>query len=274
MSWPNFGRKGGAGQSGRVAILSLALLLSAGAAQAGLFDDEEARKAILDLRSRINANDEALRGRLGEAQQANAQLLEQVQQLRRSLVELNAQLEAQRSETARLRGSHEQLARDLADTQRRLKDAVSALDERLRGFEPQKVSIDGKEISVDADERRGHDQAMALLRSGDFEKAASALGAFLQRYPQSGYGDSVRFWLGNAHYGQKNYKEAINAFKAMVAGAPNHPRAPEALLAMANCQAETKDVRGARRTIEELIKLYPTSEAAAAGRERLVTLKG
>jgi TolA-binding protein len=59
-----------------------------------------------------------------------------------------------------------------------------------------------------------------------------------------------------------------------VSSAPGHPRAPEALLALANCQIEMKDVRSARKTIDDLLKAYPASEAAAAGKERLAGLKG
>lgn len=269
-----------AGRS-RVAAVAAALACGvalwlgvAGPAQAGLFDDEEARRAILDLRSRINTNDEAQRARLAELQQSNAQLLDQVQQLRRALLDINTQLEAQRGEAARLRGQQEQLAKDLADTQRRLKDASTMLDERLRGMEPQKVSVDGKEFAVDPDERKLYELAMAQLRSADFVRAAGSLTGLQQRYPASGYADSARFWLGNAQYGQRNYKDAITSFKAMVAAAPTHPRAPEALLAVANCQAEMKDAKAARRTLEDLMKAYPDSEAAGAARERLLGLKG
>jgi TolA-binding protein len=45
------------------------------------------------------------------------------------------------------------------------------------------------------------------------------------------------------------------------------------LLSIANCQAELKDTRGARRTIDELVRAYPQSEAAQAGKERLASLK-
>ena len=48
------------------------------------------------------------------------------------------------------------------------------------------------------------------------------------------------------------------------------PRAPEALLSIANCQIELKDNRSARRTLEELEKAYPKSEAAQAGRQSLI----
>jgi tol-pal system protein YbgF len=249
-------------------------LLAATTAHAGLFDDEEARKAILDVRTRIQNNDEAARAKLGELSQANAQLLEQVQQLRRSLLDLNTQLEAQRADSAKMRGAQEQLAKDLADVQRLLKDTSKGLDDRLRQIEPQKITLDGKEFLAESEEKRAHDQAMAALRTGDFDKAAAGLGNFLQRYPNTGYIESARFWLGNALYGQKNYKEAVAVFRALIAGSPNHLRTPEAMLAVANCQIEMKDVRSARKTIDELGKAYPTSEAAAAGKERLTGLKG
>jgi len=256
------------------ALAATAMLLAAGPARAGLFDDEEARRAILDLRTRIQTTDDSAKARSAELAQTNAQLLEQVQQLRRSLLDLNTQLQAQRDDNAKLRGTQEQLARDIAELQRRLKDAAQNVDERLRKFEPVTVSLDGKDFTADPDEKRAYEAAMAPLRSGDFDKASPALAAFLQRYPASGYAEAVRFWLGNALYGQKNYKEAVNVFRAVVNAAPDHPRAAEALLALANCQVEMKDVKGARKTFDELLKSYPKSEAAAAGKERLATLKG
>ena len=256
-----------------VALVSL-LALSAGTARAGIFDDEEARKAILDLRTRIQTSDDNSRSKQAELASANAALLEQVTQLRRSLLDLNSQLEAQRADAAKLRGGQEQLARDVAELQRSVKDVSKGLDDRLRALEPQKATVDGRELTVEPDEKRSHDQAMAALRTGDFDKAATALAAFLQRYPTTGYADSVRFWLGNALYGQKNYKEAVAVFRGLVTSAPNHPRTPEALLAIANCQIEMKDNRSARKTIDELVKAFPTSEAAVAGKERLGSLKG
>jgi TolA-binding protein len=79
--------------------------------------------------------------------------------------------------------------------------------------------------------------------------------------------------MGNAQYGNRDFKGAIATFKAFVAAAPTHPRAPEAELAVANCQIELRDIRGAKATLAELMKTYPKSEAAAAGRERLASLK-
>jgi tol-pal system protein YbgF len=242
-------------------------------AHAGMFDDEEARKAIVDLRNRVAAVDEGLKARTAEAATTNAQLLEQVGALRRSLLELNNQLEAMRGEIAKLRGNDEQITRELADLQRKQKDIGQATDERLRKLEPVKVTLDGKEFVVEQDERKAYEDAIGVIRTGDFDKAVLLLGAFQRRFLASNYTDSVRFWLGNALYGKRDYREAVSAFRAFVAGAAEHPRAPEALLALANSQAEMKDSRGARKTLDELMKSYPQSEAAVAAKERMATLK-
>ncbi len=254
-------------------LLVLPLLLITLPARAGLFDDDEARKAILDLRTRITQSDDQSRARLTELSAANAQLLEQITVLRRSLLELNNQLELIRGDLAKLRGTDEQTQRELADLQKRQKDLGQVYDDRLRKLEPVKVTLDGRDFAAEPDERKSYDDAVALMRGGDFDKALASLAAFQRRYPNSGYGDSVRYWLGNAQYAKRDYKEAINSFRAFVAAAPEHPRAPEALLALANSQAEMKDTKAARKTVEDLIKVYPKSEAAQAGKERLASLK-
>lgn len=242
-------------------------------ARAALFEDDEARKAILELRQRFGALEEQHRSRTGELAATNAQLLEQLTQLRRSMLELNNQIELLRGDVARLRGTEEQLQREMAELQRRQKDLGQTVDERLRKLEPVKVSVDGREFTAEPDERRAYDDAVAQMRSGEFDRAAAALQAFVRRYPGSGYADSARYWLGNALYAKRDYKEAIATFRGFVAAAPEHPRAAEALLAIANSQAEMKDTKAARRTIDELLKTYPKSEAAQAGRERLASLK-
>jgi tol-pal system protein YbgF len=260
----------------RALAVAAAALVLALPAHAALFDDDEARRAILDLRQQHEQTRTKQDATNAELTRANAALMEQVSQLRRSLLELNSQLEELRGEMARLRGTDEQLARDIADVQRRQKDistATQGVDDRIKRLEPIRVSNDGREFMADAEEKRLFDEALAALRGGEFDKASTLFGAFVRRYPSSGYVDSARFWLGNSLYGKRDYKEAITVFRTMANSAPDHPRAPEALLAIANCQVESRDSKAARATIGELIKVYPKSEAAQAGRQRLAALK-
>ena len=111
-----------------LALCLLGLALCAPPARAALFEDDDARKAILDLRQRVDQNSEQLKARLAEQG-------EQLNQLKRSLLDLNNQLEAMRGETAKLRGLNEQLARDVAEMQRQQKDLQQGVDERVRKFE-------------------------------------------------------------------------------------------------------------------------------------------
>jgi tol-pal system protein YbgF len=240
--------------------------LAAVTASAGLFDDEEARRAILDLRQRVDAVRLATEQGASRASEDNASL-------RRSLLELQNQIETLRSEMAKLRGLNEQLARDVADVQRQQKDISQGVNERLRQFEPVKVAIDGREFMAEPAEKRDFDAALAVFRKGEFPAAQTALVDFLKRYPKSGYASSGLFWLGNAQYATRDYKEAMINFRALIGREPEHMRAPEAVLSIANCQLELKDARGARKTLDDLIKAYPQSEAAVAAKERLARLK-
>ncbi len=243
---------------------ALAAGASAWPAHAGILEDDEARRAILELRARVDKLDAEQR----------AAVAEQVSQLRRSVLELNATIEALRAELARLRGQDEQLARDIAELQRKQKDVVAGVDDRIRKLEPQPVAIDGKEFLADPEERKVFDEAMAAFRAGEFDRAVLAFGNFQKRFPASGYRESGHFWLGNTHYARRNYKDAMASFRALVSTAPTHAKAPEALLAISNCQVELKDRAAARKTLDELIKAYPDSEAALAGRERLAAMRG
>jgi TolA-binding protein len=59
----------------------------------------------------------------------------------------------------------------------------------------------------------------------------------------------------------------------MLNAAPAHSRAPEAMLAISNVQIELKDTKAARKTLDDLTKTYPTSEAAVTARERIARLR-
>ncbi len=248
--------------------------------QAGLFDDEEARKAILELRQRVDANKQAADA---AAQRADSAVLRQTEEikelkeataiLRRSLIDLQNQIEALRAEQAKMRGQDEQLARDLAEVQRRQKDITQGVEDRMRKFEPAKVSVDGREFTAEPTEKRDYDAAFAIFRKPDFPAAQNALTEFVRRYPQSGYIPSALFWLGNAQYANRDYQGAIINFRNMIAQAPDHPKSSEAALSIANCQVELKDAKAARKTLEDLIKVYPKSEAAVAASERLTRMK-
>ena len=95
----------------------VALLLSMSAANAALFDDDEARRAILDLRQKIELIQQKSAEDLRKVNEENTQLNGQLLQLRRSVLELSGQIENSRDELARVLRVYgeERFARRIAD---------------------------------------------------------------------------------------------------------------------------------------------------------------
>src|SRR5471030_2329602 len=215
-------------------------------ASAGVFDDDEARKAILDLRAKVNAITLDLNTRLDAKADKS------------STLDLVAQNEQTLQQIAQLRGQIEVLANDLANAQKRKKDFYVDLDARLRKLEPHQVEIDGKAAQVDPAEQKAYDAALLLFKAGDYKNAAGALTDFVRMYPESGY----------AAYAQRDCKSAIAAQQVVIKAYADSPKAADAMLNIASCQTELKD-KGAKKTLQELIKNYPDSSAAATAKERL-----
>ena len=225
-------------------------------ASAGVFDDDEARKAILDLRAKV----EAMQQQLSERIDTKAD--------KSSALDLVNQNEQTLQQIAQLRGQVEVLANELSNAQKRQKDFYVDLDARLRKLEPHEVTIDGKATQVDPAEQKAYDAALLLFKAGDYKNAAAALQDFVRNYPESGYAANAQYWLGNAYYAQRDCKSAIAAQQVVVKAYPDSPKAADAMLNIASCQSELKD-KAAKKTLQELISTYPDSSAAATAKDRL-----
>jgi tol-pal system protein YbgF len=226
-------------------------------ASAGVFDDDEARRAILDLRAKVEALSKDLATRLDTKADKT------------STLDLIAQHDQTMQEIARLRGQVEVLQNEIEVASKRQKDLYADMDKRLRALEPRQVEIDGQTASVDQSEQNAYDAAMQQFKEGNYEAATTSLQAFGKRYPGSAYAANVQYWLGSSYYLQRDCKAAITAQQAFVKNNPDHPKAPDALLTVASCQTELKAVNNAKKTLTELVKTYPNTAAARTAKERL-----
>ena len=226
-------------------------------ASAGLLDDDEARKAILDLRAKVDAISNTLNSRLDAKADKTAML------------DVISQHDQTQQQIAILRGQIEVLANDLANAQKRQKDLYTDLDGRLRKLEPVQVNIDGKEAAVGQTEQTAYDSALKIFQAGDYKTAATALDGFVKQYPQSGYAANAQYWLGNAFYALRDCKSAIAAQQLVVKNYPDSPKAADAMLNMASCYSELKDKARAQKTLQTLVATYPDSSAAQTAKDRL-----
>ena len=283
--------------------------LGASTSQAALFEDDEARRAILDLRQRletqrqaqIQSSDQILQKSLDQTQKQIELLRKQIeadssqakQDGRLAALQLQSQIEALKQEIANLRGEREQLLREINLLQRAQKDAGLDIEDRFQKLyelmakqenpaavkeEASKankllVQVDGFEFLADPEEKRDFEAAFVLFRKGDFSAAAKEFGQFVKTYSVSGYKPSALYWLGSSKFARRDFNEAIAQLRNLATDYPNHARTPEAMLTIGNAQIEIKQSKEARKTFNELLKLYPATEAAAAAKDRLAQLK-
>jgi tol-pal system protein YbgF len=292
----------------RTAWTAVALALWATSAGAGLFEDTDARKKILEQQQEIRE----LQARNGALMERVQKLEEQAQQKPQGLLDLYAQLERLNAELAKLRGRIEEVAYAVDQNAKRQRDFYVDLDNRLRRLEqptpvgaagalpgaatptgepavgpgtnpaaPALPPAAGAPASTAASpapldpvaEQRAYESAFNLFRQANYPAAIAAFNNFAKTYPQSPLAPSALYWVGNAYYAMGDFKNAIAAEQRMIAAYPTAQKVPDALLVIASSQQELKDTAAAKKTLEELVQKYPLTEAAEKAKRRLASLR-
>lgn len=221
----------------RPLIVAAGLVLAALAAPAHAFSDDEARKAILDLRKQVQQQNE-------QSQRAKLQLADQIQSLQQEVAQLRDQLEL------------------VSRQQPSAKPGAAS-----GGSNPPGAS------AGDPQEQSAYDGAMDLFRKGQYKEAAESLAAFTALYPNSQLAPSAQFYQGSSRYALKDFKGTIEQLNAMVQKSPDNARAPDALLIIAGSQIELNNRAGAKATLQRIVRDYPTTPAASTAKSRLQLLQ-
>ena len=284
--------------------VAVGLLLSV-PAHAGLFDDEEARKQVLQLRTQLADTQRTLDARISdlEAQAKN-----------RSIIDLFNQVEVLKTEFAKLRGQIELLQNEMENTQKRQRDLYVDLDGRLRKVEAQQAEqaaraaatppvasmppgavgptgstgttppgttdpgramppgsvVAPPPVSIDpVAEQRAYDQGLEHFRAGRFAEAVTAFQLFTRNFPRSTLVPSAQYWIGNSLYATRDFRGAISTQRQLIAQYPDSAKASDALLNIASAQSELGDLQAARTTLQEVASKYPATEAGAKAKQRL-----
>lgn len=210
------------------------ILLGVSTSSWAIFADDDARKAILDLRKSL----------------ATTQL------------ELQSQIEKLKTDNAELRGKIESLEKQGEEMSASQKTYYEDLDTRLGNFEPRTVTIEGVTGTVQPGEKKAYDDALKAFQAGNLKKAEDGFSAFANRYPKSPYVPLALFWSGNSKYANKEYASAITQLQNLIKRYPNHPRIPAAMLTLGNAQLESGNKTAAKKTFTDIISKYPDTEAA------------
>jgi tol-pal system protein YbgF len=284
-------------------ILTLLLMLTNRPSLAGLLNDNDARKAILELRTEVRQRDTdqaSKLNQLGAATSDNAaqlrqdlvqhakksqQVQENIDALKSTLLELNNVLTQAKESHARLSGQVELLANAQQTTDAAVKkslqiqqnqipqliEAFSALDARVKKLEPRTLAIDGQEATVERTEEQSFNSALAQFKATDYAAASQAFSAFIAQYSRSELLGTAYFWLGNSRYANREPKAAIAAINTLLQKFPQNHRVADASLTLAQSYEEIGDTQHSQETYQMIIKKFPNTPAALAAHKALPT---
>lgn len=255
------------------AALALAALLSLAA---GVASAQSTRQKIDDLASRLEQLEQVVQG------QALVELSQKVESLTNEVRALRGELEVVQNENAELR---KQQVAALADFDRRLAAtsshapvAVSAPPASAPPVVPtQSAAVPEPAppppvVETTTPEQR-YGRAFDALKAGDYAAAIAGMRDFIAGHPDHPLADNAYYWLGQTHYLNRDYVQAIEAFASVGSKSPDSAKAPDALLKRGLSELELKRGEAARRSFNDLIARYPASEAARLAREQLQRLR-
>lgn len=273
-------------------LASFCLLTLSQVAHAALFDDEGARKKIVELQQQIQVQNQTL-DELKKNQQAMEERVVSMEAIVKGqgLADLLTQIQQLNEELRNVKGQLEVATHNIETNQQRQKDLYGDTDNRLRKLEggtvaapdvgsnslPGSATISSDSgVSVpavkDVEGIKDFDAAQALAKSGKHREAFEAYDKFLQTYPNSSRFSEAQYALGYAQFSLKNYKAAIATQQKLLQQFPESPKAPDAMFNIANCQIQLADIAGAKKTLRSLLTQYADSEVAPSAKKRLAVL--
>jgi tol-pal system protein YbgF len=221
-----------------------------------------------------------------------------------SLLDMLERLDTLQQDVQQLRGQVEEQQHTITGLKERQRELYLDIDRRMSRFEREGVSAAPSTASPDMtggsapaltaspaaaaasapgapavasasdetrmqQERDAYQKAFDMLRELRYAQATEAFRNFLKQYPDGRYAHIAQYWLGEAGYAQRDFKQAIADYNALLANHPNSPKRAEAMLKIGYSHYELKEADKARAVLEQLMQQFPDSTEAGQARNLL-----
>lgn len=123
-------------------------------------------------------------------------------------------------------------------------------------------------------EQAAYEKAFEMLREGSFEDSIIAFDTFLNRYPNGELAPNAQYWLGEAHYVNRDFEQAKGAFETVMSRYPGSSKVPDAHLKLGFTLQELGQTAAARSILNEVVDEYPNSAVSRLAERRLQAIGG
>jgi tol-pal system protein YbgF len=249
--------------------------------------------------SQVQVDLDAIQQQLWKIQKENAALVDQIGALRAARPETPVLAPAPEAAASRLR--LEALERDVQAVRARLeendmrlgalvqdlrstRDALEALVRTLpapgsqgppgtdtglaAGVPPPAAGASPSSVGLEDLYRQGY----ADYTKGNYSLALQELGEYIRRYPASDQADDAQYLIGEVHFSQRQYPEAIAAFDRVIQSHAGGDRAVSAYFKKGLTLLEMNRTADAVIQLQHVVTAYPKTEEARMARDRLRAL--
>jgi len=216
---------------------------------------------------------------------------EQIAAANRSLAVLDSGLKKRLEESmvkplSGVTGKVDTLSQDfgyIRETLAEVNSRLGKLDQRVADLEntirmmqappaPPAAQASGPPPGVSA--RSLYDDALRDKMGGNFDLALQQFTNYLAWFGDTEMAPNAQYYVGEIHYNQKRFEEAVAAFDKVLEAYPNNSKTNDARLMKARALAELGRRAEAEQELRALIKAAPNSDAARRARAELQKLSG
>lgn len=113
--------------------------------------------------------------------------------------------------------------------------------------------------------------ALATFRAREHGQAVLDFLDFLAKYRRHPLAPNAQYWIGEAYYVQRDFRQAIVEFQKVLEFGLTNPKVPDALLKVGLCYRSLRDSARFQQVLARVIREYPKSNAAKTARELVRT---
>jgi len=161
--------------------------------------------------------------------------------------------------TARLGETDESLKR--IQTEMPAKPAASAV--------PPPVERPAREPARPAQPESAYGTALATFRAREHGQAVLEFLDFIGKYPKHPLAANAQYWIGEAYYSQRDYRQALVEFQKVLEYSSANGKVPDTLLKMGLCYTNLREPGRANDMWTRVVGEFPSSDAAGQARSLL-----
>lgn len=225
---------------------------------------------------KLKAQSEANQKELERLTRQQADLLNQIEQIKQTILSLGGKFEEGENLFSRLKTLEGQVQEQAGQIQER-SDRIREQNDRiakLEGIISPGGQVDAQKLAPKwANEEAGYREAYSNYQGEKYDLARAKFEKLLGLYPSGQFSDSARYWIGECYYNLKDYERALLSFNEVIEKYPKSSKAPNAYLKLGLSFQELGKQKEAELVFETLVSKFPKSDPAKTAREKLKKLK-